>query len=78
MRSAFSPPNHHSLPDTQIDVDARATGEDYVVPFVNAISVETDDPRELVAYLTFLKENPKVADKIFKEIAAKAKIAANV
>ncbi len=44
-----------------------ATGEDYVVPFVNAISVETGDPRELVAYLNYLNENPEVKDKMKRE-----------
>lgn len=41
-----------------------STGEDYVVPFVNAISVETDDPREILTYLTFLHENPDKKEKI--------------
>ena len=50
-----------------------ATGEDYVVPFVNAISVESDDPRELVAYLTFLHENPEQLKGIKREAAKTAK-----
>jgi len=44
-----------------------ATGEDYAIPFVNAITVETDDPEEIVSYLEFLNENPKVKTEIKKE-----------
>jgi len=44
-----------------------ATGEDYVVPFVNAITVETNDPNEIVAYLQYLNDNPKVIDSIKAE-----------
>jgi len=44
-----------------------ATGEDYVVPFVNAISVETDEPRELVAYLAYLHDNPGAKEDIKRE-----------
>lgn len=36
-----------------------ASGEDYVVPFVNGISVETDDPNEIVCYLQYLHDNPE-------------------
>lgn len=35
-----------------------ATGEDYVNPFVNAITVETNDPNEIVSYLSYLNRNP--------------------
>jgi glycosyltransferase involved in cell wall biosynthesis len=44
-----------------------ATGEDYVVPFVNAISVETSDPREIVAYLEYLNNYPEVKDLMKSE-----------
>lgn len=43
-----------------------ATGEDYVTPFVNAISVETDDPREMESYLSWLHENPERKEDIKK------------
>lgn len=36
-----------------------ASGEDYVTPFVNGISVETDDPNEIVCYLQYLHDNPE-------------------
>ncbi len=35
-----------------------ATGEDYVNPFVNAVTVETNDPNEIVSYLSYLNRNP--------------------
>lgn len=50
-----------------------ATGEDYVVPFVNAISVETDDPRELVAYLNYLHDNPARKEEMKKQAYTTAK-----
>ncbi len=44
-----------------------ATGEDYVIPFVNAITVETGNPNEIVAYLKYLHENPKAKDAMKHE-----------
>lgn len=35
-----------------------STGEDYAEPFKNAIAIETDDPDEIVAYVTHLAEHP--------------------
>ncbi len=35
-----------------------STGEDYVVPFENALALDTDDPAEVVTYLHYLRENP--------------------
>lgn len=35
-----------------------ATGEDYAIPFNNAMVVETSDPSEIVSYLTYLLESP--------------------
>lgn len=49
-----------------------ATGEDYVTPFVNAISVETNDPRELTAYLEYLNNNPHAREAIKQQAAATA------
>ena len=40
------------------------TGEDYAVPYGNAVVVQTDDPRELAAHLTFLGERPELAKRI--------------
>jgi glycosyltransferase involved in cell wall biosynthesis len=50
-----------------------STGEEYVFPFVNAISVETSDPKELVAYLNFLHDNPDKKEKMKKEAYNTAK-----
>lgn len=50
-----------------------STGEDYVTPFQNAIVLETDDPRELVQYLLFLKEHPNEEKRIRREARITAK-----
>ena len=50
-----------------------ATGEDYVIPFVNAISVETNEPNEIVAYLQYLNDNPDAKEKMKKEAYATAR-----
>ncbi|MEW6203368.1 MAG: glycosyltransferase, partial [bacterium] len=44
-----------------------ATGEDYVVPFVNAVSVETDDYNEILSYLLYLHRHPELREKIKRE-----------
>lgn len=49
-----------------------STGEDYVIPFVNAISCESSDPREMVAYLRWLNENPDAVASIKREAARTA------
>jgi glycosyltransferase involved in cell wall biosynthesis len=41
-----------------------ATGEDYAVPFDNALTVDTDDGAELAAYLARLQDMPEVGKKI--------------
>jgi glycosyltransferase involved in cell wall biosynthesis len=41
-----------------------STGEDYVVSFENAVAVETDDPDEIVGYLTHLARDPQEREKI--------------
>ncbi len=38
-----------------------STGEDYAEPFKNAIAIETEDPDEIVAYVTHLAEHPENA-----------------
>ncbi|MEW5946670.1 MAG: glycosyltransferase family 4 protein [bacterium] len=50
-----------------------ATGEDYVVPMVNAISVETDDPNELTTYLLHLQRHPELRKKVKAEAHKTAK-----
>jgi glycosyltransferase involved in cell wall biosynthesis len=41
-----------------------ATGEDYAIPFDNALTVDTDDGAELAAYLARLQDMPAVGKKI--------------
>jgi glycosyltransferase involved in cell wall biosynthesis len=41
-----------------------ATGEDYAIPFDNALTVDTDDGAELAAYLARLQDMPVVGKKI--------------
>lgn len=43
------------------------TGEDYVVPFVNAVSVETNDPNEMLSYMLHLHGDPELRRSIKKE-----------
>ncbi|MBI4318964.1 MAG: glycosyltransferase [Chloroflexi bacterium] len=42
------------------------TGEDYAVPLENAIVLETDDPGEIVEYVTYLEEHKDEKDRIRK------------
>jgi glycosyltransferase involved in cell wall biosynthesis len=42
------------------------TGEDYAVPFVNSFALETSDPREIVGYITYLKDFPNEEARIRK------------
>ena len=41
-----------------------STGEDYAIPFHNAIVMETADPEEIMAYITFLKQHRQEAERI--------------
>ena len=41
-----------------------STGEDYAIPFHNAIVLETSDPREIEAYLMYLETHPAVNKRI--------------
>ena len=34
------------------------TGEDYAIPFVNAVVLETNDPSEIAEYASYLREHP--------------------
>ncbi|NIM45416.1 MAG: glycosyltransferase [Nitrososphaeria archaeon] len=40
------------------------TGEDYAIPFHNSIVLETSDPREIEAYITYLDEQPAEEERI--------------
>lgn len=44
-----------------------ATGEDYAIPFNNAMVVETSDPSEIVSYITYLLENPDAQKSMRQE-----------
>ena len=43
------------------------TGEDYAVPYGNAVVVQTDDPRELATHLTALGSRPELGQRIREE-----------
>lgn len=40
------------------------TGEDYAVPFFNAIVLETSDPAEIEGYVAYLEEHPQEKERI--------------
>jgi glycosyltransferase involved in cell wall biosynthesis len=42
------------------------TGEDYAVPFVNSLVLETADPMEIVGYMTYLRHHPEECMRIRK------------
>jgi len=42
------------------------TGEDYAIPFINSLVLETDDPMEIVGYATYLREFPEEGIRIRK------------
>ncbi len=44
-----------------------ATGEDYAIPFVNAIVLETDDPREIAYYVQLISRSPELAEQLREE-----------
>lgn len=50
-----------------------SSGEDYVIPFQNALVLETDDPKEIVSHLLFLKNNPKEEARIRREARSSAR-----
>jgi glycosyltransferase involved in cell wall biosynthesis len=49
------------------------TGEDYAEPYRNALVLETDDPIELVAGLTWLKDRPRAAESMKKQAKSTAR-----
>lgn len=48
------------------------TGEDYAIPYGNAVVVQTDDPRELAAHLAVLRERPRLVARMRREGRATA------
>jgi len=49
------------------------TGEDYAVPYGNAVVIQTDDPRELGTHLDTLAARPELAERIRADGRATAK-----
>ncbi|MDD5127895.1 MAG: glycosyltransferase family 4 protein [Dehalococcoidales bacterium] len=49
------------------------TGEDYAIPFHNSIVLETSDPREIEAYVLYLKKYPEEEERIRKAAWATAR-----
>jgi glycosyltransferase involved in cell wall biosynthesis len=41
-----------------------STGEDYSIPFVNSLMIETPDPMEIVSYVMYLKSNPQQMERM--------------
>ena len=41
-----------------------STGEDYAVPFLNSVVLDTDDPSEINIALDFLRRRPEVAERM--------------
>jgi hypothetical protein len=41
-----------------------STGEDYAIPFENALVLDTDDPGEIVGYLAHLRDHPEDVEQI--------------
>jgi glycosyltransferase involved in cell wall biosynthesis len=43
------------------------TGEDYAVPFLNCVAVDTDDPAEINIGLDFLRKHPDVVERMRRD-----------
>lgn len=50
-----------------------ATGEDYAVPWLNAVVVDSDDPTEISIGLQYLRDHPTVSERMRQEARATAK-----
>ena len=48
------------------------TGEDYAMPYGNAVVVQTDDPRELATHLAYMRDHPGLAERVRAEGQATA------
>ncbi|HZK48410.1 MAG TPA: glycosyltransferase, partial [Thermoleophilia bacterium] len=44
-----------------------STGEDYAVPYLNAVVLDSDDPMEISVALEYLRMHPEVAERIRAE-----------
>ena len=43
-----------------------STGEDYAIPFVNSIVLETGSPEEIVSYLMYMQAHPDEDERMRK------------
>lgn len=50
-----------------------STGEDYAVPYLNAVVLDSDDPAEITTALQWFRQNPEAAARMRKEARATAK-----
>ncbi len=50
-----------------------SSGEDYVIPFQNALVLETEDPKEIVRRLLFFKNNSEEVARIRREARSSAR-----
>ena len=50
------------------------TGEDYAIPYVNALVLETSDPVEIADYVMYLREHPEESSRIRKEARRSARL----
>jgi glycosyltransferase involved in cell wall biosynthesis len=50
-----------------------STGEDYAIPFLNAVVLDSDDPNEINIALQYLRTHPEAQQRIRKEALATAK-----
>ncbi len=50
-----------------------SSGEDYVTPFQNALVLETEDPKEIVRHLLFLRNDPKEGARLRREARSSAR-----
>jgi len=49
-----------------------STGEDYAVPYLNAVVLDSDDPTEICIALQYLRDHPDVAERMRREATATA------
>jgi len=50
-----------------------STGEDYAIPYLNAIVLDSDDPTEISISLQYLRDHPEAAGRIRQEARATAR-----
>ncbi len=43
------------------------TGEDYAVPFLNCIALDTDDPAEISIGLDFVRQHPRIVERLRRD-----------